>query len=161
MRKIFASGLGWIWITILVIALDRYSKEWVVNHILLGDPLEILPFFNFTLAFNTGAAWSFLHSAAGWQNWLLGGTAIVVSGVILYWLAKTSVKEYWSNIALALILGGAIGNVWDRILYAHVIDFLDFHWGDWHFAIFNIADSAISVGAFMLIVHWFWLERKK
>lgn len=153
-KKIAFSGLPWIWVTVLVIVIDRYSKLWVADHLLLGEPLAILPIFNLTLAFNTGAAFSFLHSAAGWQNWFLGGIACIISLTILYYLYQSTVRQWWSNIALTLILGGALGNAWDRVLYGHVIDFLDFHLNDWHFAIFNIADSAICVGAVMLFLYW-------
>jgi signal peptidase II len=117
-----------------------------------------LPFFNLTLAFNTGAAYSFLHNASGWQNSLLTSLAVIVSACIVYWLSQLSARAYWAVIALTLVLGGALGNAWDRLLYGHVVDFLDFHLGGWHFAIFNIADSAICVGAFMLIVEWLFIR---
>lgn len=154
LKKIFTHGLAGIWISILVIIIDRYTKIWVLQHLTFQEPLRILPFFNLTLAYNTGAAFSFLHTASGWQNWFLGGLAFIISCLILVWLAKLPARSYWVMTALCLILGGAIGNAWDRILYGYVIDFLSFHLGDWHFAIFNIADSAICVGAFMLMIHW-------
>ncbi len=149
------SGLAWLWLAVLFIALDRYSKGWVVSHLSLHEPLEILPVFDLTLAYNTGAAFSFLHSMSGWQNLLLGGLAVIISIAVLIWLSRTSIKEWWLNIALCLILSGALGNAWDRALYGYVIDFLSFHLGGWYFAIFNVADSAICVGAFMLIWYWF------
>ena len=93
-------------------------------------------------------------TASGWQNGLLGGLAVIVSVLILFWLVQLPLRAYWTCIALTLVLGGALGNAWDRLLYSHVIDFFDFHLGDWHFAIFNVADSAICVGAFMLILQW-------
>lgn len=153
-RKIFRSGLIWLWITILFFILDRLAKIWAVQHLALYEPLTIFPFFNLTLAHNTGAAFSFLHSASGWQNLLFGGLALIVSIVIIYWLAKLSSRDRWLSIALCLILGGALGNAWDRMSYGYVIDFFDFHLGNWHFAIFNTADSAICVGAAMLFLHW-------
>lgn len=157
MRKsIFASGLLWLWLAVLVIGLDHWVKLWIVHHLIAFDSLRILPIFNLTLAYNKGAAFSFLHSASGWQNVVLGSLAGFVSVIILYWLSQTSKREYWFNIALCLVLGGALGNAWDRIVYGYVIDFFDFHLGNWHFAIFNVADSAICVGAFMLIWHWAW-----
>ena len=159
MRKIFQSGLIWLWVAILVIIVDRYSKFWVMQHLTYQEPLEILPFFNLTLAFNTGAAFSFLHSASGWQNIFLGSLALIVSVVVVCWLTTLSKQERWISIALNLILGGALGNAWDRVLYHYVIDFLDFHLGNWHFAIFNVADSAICIGAFMLFCYWF-VEKK-
>lgn len=155
-KKIFTSGLCWLWIAIAVIIMDRFSKIWVVEHLLPFEPLQILPIFNLTLAFNKGAAFSFLHSASGWQNLMLSGFACLISVVIIIWLYRSIAREYWLNIALCLIIGGALGNVWDRILYGYVIDFFDFHLGEWHFAIFNVADSSICVGAFMLF--WYWVR---
>ena len=148
------SGLMWLWIAVIVIVLDRLSKTWVVTHLTAYEPQEIFSFFNLTLAYNTGAAWSFLHSAAGWQTIIFSSLALLVSISIIFWLATLSPREWWSSIALALIVGGALGNAWDRWLYGHVIDFLDFHLGSWHFAIFNVADSGISVGAAMMILLW-------
>lgn len=153
-KSLLNTGLTWLWLTILIILLDRVSKNWVLDHLTLYVPLEVLPIFNLTLAYNTGAAFSFLHSMSGWQNWFLAGLALVVSAIVFYWLAKFKRRDYWMNIALALILGGALGNAWDRVQFGYVIDFLSFHLGEWHFAIFNIADSAIFVGALMLILHW-------
>lgn len=153
-KKCLSTGLAWLWLTILVIVLDRYSKLWVSEHLTFLEPFKILSFFNLTLAYNTGAAFSFLHTASGWQNLFLGGLAFIVSIIMIACLAKSPVNARWLNIALCLVLGGALGNAWDRILYGYVIDFFDFHLGQWHFAIFNVADSAITVGAFMLILHW-------
>ena len=155
MRKIFSSGIVWLWIAVFILILDRLAKTWMLHNLTPGDPLYIFPFFNLILVFNTGAAFSFLNSASGWQSIFLGCLAVAVSAVILIWLMRVSLREWWLCIALNFILGGALGNVWDRILYGHVVDFLDFHLGDWHFAIFNTADSAITIGAFMLILHWF------
>lgn len=154
MRKKFSTGLAWLWVSALVIVLDRLTKLWVSQHLMLGEPVSLLPVLNLTLIYNTGASFGFLHSASGWQNVFLGGLAIVVSFVVLGWLSKLPSRAWWPNIALTLILGGALGNAWDRALYAHVIDFIDFHVGEWHFAIFNVADSAICVGAFMIMFYW-------
>ncbi len=159
LKKIYTSGLIWLWIALLVMAIDRYSKMWVVDHLTYQEPLKVLPFFDLTLSFNRGAAFSFLHTASGWQNWFLGGLAIIVSVLVICWLAKLSARAYWMNTALCFVLGGALGNAWDRILYGYVVDFLSFHLGNWHFAIFNVADSAICVGAFMIFVHWSWLGK--
>ncbi|RDI42820.1 signal peptidase II [Aquicella lusitana] len=154
MRKYFSTGLNWLWIALLVVLIDRYAKYWAVHNLTLTEPLPIFSVFNLTLAYNKGAAFSFLHNASGWQNLFLGSLAAIVSLFILGWLWTLSARERWTNIALCLVLGGAIGNAWDRILYGYVIDFFDFHLGDWHFAIFNTADSAICVGAAMLLWHW-------
>src|SRR3990167_5822623 len=153
-KSIFSSGLIWVWIAILVLLLDRFSKFWVLNHLIFFQPVVILPVLNLTLTYNTGAAFSFLHTASGWQNIVLGGLAVIVSFVIICWLAKLSARAYLLSIALNLILGGALGNAWDRVLYGYVVDFLSFHLGSWHFAIFNVADSAICVGALMLMIDW-------
>jgi signal peptidase II len=154
LKKIYASGLLWLWIAAMVVLMDRYSKFWIVDHLAPFEPLKILPIFNLTLAFNKGAAFGFLHSASGWQNLLLCTFACLVSLIIIYWLYQSARNERWLNIALCFIIGGALGNVWDRVLYGYVIDFFDFHMGHWHFAIFNVADSAICLGAVMLIWHW-------
>jgi signal peptidase II len=153
-KKFMSSGLSWLWIAVLVIVIDHYAKMWMVNNLTYQEPLRILPVFNLTLAFNTGAAFSFLHNASGWQNWFLCSLAFIVSFIILGWLSNSPSRDRWMNISLCLVLGGALGNVWDRISYHYVIDFLSFHLGNWHFAIFNTADAAICIGAFMLFLGW-------
>lgn len=158
-HRLMSSGLVWLVLSILVLWIDRGSKIWMMEHLQFGEPVTLLPILNLTLAYNTGAAFSFLNSASGWQHFVLGGLALAVTIFIIGWLAKLPRQSYWQNIALALILGGALGNAWDRVLYGHVIDFVNFHIGDWHFAIFNVADSAICVGAFMLIMMWM-LQKK-
>lgn len=159
LKKIFSTGLSWLWITVLVIAIDRYTKMAVIEHLMFMQPFTVLPFFNLTLAFNTGAAFSFLHSMSGWQNIFLSSLAFIASVIVIFWLAKLPARARWMNVALCLILAGALGNAWDRMLFGFVVDFLDFHIGAWHFAIFNIADSAICVGAFMLF--WSWIRQKE
>lgn len=152
LRRLYTSGLRWIWIAIAVVIVDRASKYWVLTHLNLYEPMPVFPFFNLTLAYNTGAAFSFLDSADGWQNVLFVTLAASVSLAILRWLYQSRSDALWLNIGLCLVLGGAIGNVWDRLIYSYVIDFLDFYLGTWHFAIFNIADTAICVGAFMIVL---------
>ncbi len=154
LKEIPKSGLCWLWVTVIVILLDYYSKLWVAAHLAYYEPLTILPVFNLTLTRNTGAAFSFLHSASGWQNLMFIIFALTVSVMILGWLFTLPRRNWWLGIALSLVLGGALGNVWDRFTYQYVIDFLDFHFEDWHFAIFNVADAAITVGAFMIILYW-------
>ncbi len=155
MVKLFTkTGLAWLWVSVALVLVDHFAKMWAINHLLFEAPMAILPILDFTLAYNTGAAFSFLDSASGWQHVLFSALAIVVSLVILNWLRLIKRNQRWLSIALCLILGGALGNVWDRLQFHYVIDFLSFHWGSWHFAIFNIADAGISVGAFMLFVHW-------
>jgi signal peptidase II len=154
LARLFKSGLMWLWVAFIILMVDRYSKTLATQYLIYHEPVSILPIFNLTLTYNTGAAFSFLHGSSGWQNWFLGGMAGVASLILLGWLAGSSIRDYWANTAICLVLGGALGNAWDRILYGHVIDFLSFHFGDWYFAIFNIADSAICIGVVMLSWHW-------
>jgi signal peptidase II len=160
LQRVTGSGLVWLLLAVIVLIIDRNSKTWILSHVSYGEPIAILPILNLTLAYNTGAAFSFLDGASGWQHYLLGGLALVVAVYIAAALAKLPRNHYWQNIALCLIFAGAIGNAWDRMLYGHVIDFINFHIGSWHYAIFNIADSAICIGAFMLIVMWLKHARK-
>src|SRR3989338_2763957 len=132
-KRLASSGLSWLWVAVIMIAVDQVTKTWVVEHLVPFQPHVVTSFFNLTLAYNTGAAFSFLHSASGWQNWLLGGLAVVVAMFIITWLARLPRSQYWQCVALSLILAGALGNAWDRMLYGHVIDFVNFHVGDWHF----------------------------
>lgn len=105
-KSILTTGLSWLWVAFVVLALDRFSKIWVIHHLAFFEPVRILPFFNLTLAYNTGAAFSFLHSANGWQNIAFSSLAVIVSGVILFWLHKTPARDRWFNIALCLVLSG-------------------------------------------------------
>ncbi len=148
------SGLIWVVWSVVILLADRYTKLYMLNNLSFGNPQPVLPVLSYTLAFNTGAAFSFLHNASGWQNIFFSCLAAVVSLVILKWLWEHPAREWWSNFALSAILGGALGNVWDRLTYGYVIDFIDFHWGGLHFAIFNVADSAVCVGAVMMILYW-------
>lgn len=151
-RRLLGSGLVWLWVSALVIVLDHVSKMAAESHLTLYQPLPVLPFFNFTLAYNTGAAFSFLADASGWQRWVFAAIAVVVSAFIIGWLLRLRRQQRWLGVTLALILGGAIGNVWDRLTLGHVIDFIDVYYGDWHWPAFNLADSAITVGAVMLVI---------
>lgn len=160
LKTLMKSGLSWLWLTVLLLGIDRYTKSWVLAHLTLYEPLEVLPFFNLTLAYNRGAAFSFLHDASGWQHIFLGGIAFIITVLLLTWLAKLPARSRWLNVSLCLILAGALGNVWDRIRFGYVIDFLDFHIGTWHFAIFNFADTVICIGAAMLFLHWCFFEKK-
>lgn len=153
-KKLNTSGLIWLWVVVVVVFLDRLSKYWAVHQLTFFEPVRVLPVLDFTLAYNSGAAFSFLHNASGWQNIFFTGLAVIVSIIVLAWLASLPARARWVSIALCLILSGAIGNAWDRLLYGFVVDFLAFHYENWHFAIFNIADSAISVGAFMMFCEW-------
>ncbi|MGE8320463.1 MAG: signal peptidase II [Comamonas sp.] len=130
---------------------DQFSKDWILQHYQLGDYTPITGFFNIVRAHNPGAAFSFLAAAGGWQRWLFTGIGVVVALVITWQLWRHSANTLFC-LALSCIMGGAIGNVVDRMRHGYVVDFLDFYWGTAHFPAFNIADVAISVGAFLLIL---------
>lgn len=159
--------MRFLWIAGLVLVLDQLTKHLATGHLLPYVPLEVMPFVNFTLMFNTGAAFSLLADAGGWQRWLFALIAVVVSGVILWWLKRLPADHRWLAVALTLILGGALGNVWDRIVLGYVVDFIDVYYSaqqclpffvrvlnpmpQCHWPAFNIADSAITVGAALLV----------
>jgi len=142
----------WLWITILVIGLDQLTKILADQLLQHHQPLELIPMFNFTLMYNKGAAFSFLASAGGWQRWFFLVLTSVVSIFLFFWLNKLKPQQVLQYTALALILGGAIGNLIDRAVYGYVIDFLDVYYQQHHWPAFNIADSAITVGAVLLII---------
>ncbi len=152
------SMLLWLGIALVVLLADQFTKLLIVGSFQLGDSQTVTSFFNLVRVHNSGAAFSFLSWASGWQRWFFTGIGVLATGFILYMLRSHPSQKLFC-FALALVLGGAVGNVIDRLLYGHVIDFLDFHW-DWlspvfyegHFPAFNIADSAISVGAVCLIL---------
>ncbi|HEY6095961.1 MAG TPA: signal peptidase II [Gallionellaceae bacterium] len=143
--------LIWLGLAALVIVLDQISKMAVSSHLGYGEGVRVTGFFNLVLAHNQGAAFSFLNDAGGWQRWLFALIAVAASVWIVYLLRRHPQQKLFC-LALALVLGGALGNLIDRIAYGYVIDFLDFHWNNNHFAAFNVADSAISVGAALLIL---------
>lgn len=153
--------LRWLWLSIVVIVLDQISKHWVVSHFELYESIQLLPSFNLTYVRNTGAAFSFLSSAGGWQRWFFVGIALVATIVLTVWLARLKSSECWMAVTLSLILGGAIGNLYDRISYAYVIDFIDVYYQTWHWPVFNIADSAISIGVVMMLIDVFRGEDSK
>jgi signal peptidase II len=144
--------LKWSWVALLVIILDQFTKQLASSYLNYAEPLAVMPFFNLTLVHNTGAAFSFLSQAGGWQRWFFAAIALLVSAGILLWLKRLSADKVWEALALALVLGGALGNVWDRIVLGHVVDFLDFYYGSWHWPAFNVADISIFIGAALLII---------
>lgn len=153
--------MKWLWLSVLLVCLDQFTKFLASHYLQLHDPVAILPGLNLTLMHNTGAAFSFLSQAGGWQRWFFIGLAITVIITIIFWLARLPVENRWLACALALILGGAIGNVWDRVMLSYVIDFIDVYYRDWHWPAFNVADSAISVGAVMVIIDAIWFVTEK
>lgn len=144
--------LRWLWLSGLVIALDQLTKWWAKTTLILYEPVPVLPFFNFTLMHNPGAAFSFLASAGGWQRWFFLVLSLIISIILVMWISRLRTGEGRLAVALALVLGGAVGNLIDRALHGYVIDFLDFHYGQWHWPAFNLADSAITLGAILLIL---------
>ncbi len=140
----------WLLVSVVVIVLDQLSKAAIRDHFVYGETLAVLPYFNLVLAHNTGAAFSFLSEAGGLQRWLFTAIAIVAS-VWIIWLLRKHQSQKLFCFALAFILGGALGNLIDRIAYGYVVDFLDFHSDGYHFAAFNLADSAITCGAALLV----------
>lgn len=141
----------WLLLSVVVIALDLWTKFLAQANLEYGEFVEVLPFFNLTLAYNTGAAFSFLADAGGWQRYFFAVIAVVAVLVMLVWLLRLK-GERLLACALALVIGGALGNLYDRIMLGHVVDFLDFYWGSYHFPAFNLADSAITLGAILLII---------
>ncbi len=143
--------LTWLGLALIILLADQFTKVLIVGNYALGDSTYVTNFFNVVRAHNTGAAFSFLAGAGGWQRWFFTGIG-VVAAVFMVWMLKSHSGQKLFSFAISLILGGAIGNVIDRLLYGYVVDFLDFHWGAMHFPAFNVADSAISVGAVCLIL---------
>jgi signal peptidase II len=141
----------WLAVSALVLVLDQFTKVLILGYYQLGDATRVSSFFNVVRAHNTGAAFSFLAQAGGWQRWLFTGIG-VLAVVVIVWLLRSHAGQRLFSFALALILGGAVGNVIDRVMYGYVVDFLDFHWAGMHFPAFNVADSAITVGAALLIL---------
>lgn len=162
----------WLAIAVAVVVTDQLTKQLAASALQLHGSLAVLPFFNLTLAHNTGAAFSFLADSGGWQRWFFVVLALAVSAVIITWLRRLAPSERWNGVALSLILGGALGNVIDRVLLGHVIDFIDLYYiigvclpffspvptadgMECHWPAFNLADSAITVGAAMMVVDSF------
>jgi signal peptidase II len=147
------NGWRWLSLTVGVMILDQITKQLIVNRFQEGEMKELLPVLDLTLAYNPGAAWSFLADAGGWQRWLFAALAIAVSIFIFFWLGRLKARAQWMlSCALSLILAGALGNVIDRIRLGHVVDFVHVHWGQASFPAFNVADAAITVGAILLLL---------
>jgi signal peptidase II len=149
-----ASGsvlLRWLAIAAIVIVLDQFTKTLILGDFTLGEARRVTSYFNVVRVHNTGAAFSFLAGASGWQRWFFIGLG-AVAAVFIVWMLRSHGTQRLFGWALALILGGAVGNVIDRVLHGHVVDFIQVHWGGWYFPSFNVADSAITVGAGLLIL---------
>ncbi len=157
------SGVRWLWLALLVFVLDIGSKLFVMNTMGYGwaNRIEVLPFFNLLYVHNYGAAFSFLSDAGGWQRWFFATIALTVSGMLAYWMCQTPASNKILNIAYALVIGGAIGNLFDRLVHGFVIDFLDFFIGTNHWPAFNLADTAICIGAGLIVLESILSSRKQ
>jgi signal peptidase II len=149
----------WITVVLLVVALDRYTKGLASSHLELHRPVELFTSLNLTLMHNTGVAFSMFDSNGSWQRWVFSLVALAVSIVIAVWLTRVQAGQRWLIVGLALVLGGAVGNLWDRVVNGYVVDFIDVYYRTWHWPAFNLADSAICVGAVMLVIDSLWLSR--
>ncbi|RUL66261.1 lipoprotein signal peptidase [Dyella dinghuensis] len=147
------NALPWLLVSVLVILLDQLSKWWALTTLQpAGVPHPVIPgFLNWTLAFNTGAAFSFLAQSGGWQRWFFVGLAVVISVALIIWLARTARREWRTALPLAMVIGGALGNLIDRLHASQVTDFIQVYYHDWYYPTFNVADSGICVGAVLLI----------
>lgn len=147
-------------LVLVVVSLDLWTKNMAEAYLMYNQPEAILPVLDFTLRYNPGAAFSFLADHDGWQRYFLSGLAAVVSVILAVWIYRLKPQEKLLGVGLALVLGGALGNLYDRVVLGHVVDFISFHWNDWYFPAFNIADSAISAGAVALIIDSFYGTEK-
>ena len=147
------SALIWLWLSVFVIAFDLITKQLAENFLTYGQPVPVFPVFDLTLLYNPGAAFSFLAGEDGWQRWFFIALALSVSVALVVWLCRLTRAERVTAFGLALLIGGALGNVWDRMWPSRkmVVDFLDFYWAGWHWPAFNIADIAICCGAAALM----------
>ena len=148
------NALPWLWLSAIVIALDQFSKWWALHALApAGVPHSVIPgFLNWTLAFNRGAAFNFLADGSGWQRWFFSVLALVICAVLLLWLARTPRRDWRTGLPLGLIVGGALGNLIDRLHAAQVTDFIHVYFRQWDYPVFNVADCGITVGALLLIV---------
>jgi signal peptidase II len=152
------SSIRWSWyaLAIVIIVLDQLTKYWVQLSFFEGERVNLLPILDFTLVYNKGAAWSFLSDAGGWQRWLFTAISSVVSIVLVIWIHRLVAIQKILLIALTLILAGAVGNLIDRIILGKVVDFVLFYYNGHYFPAFNVADSAITLGAIMMLIDVFW-----
>lgn len=144
----------WLWfiVSLCIILLDQASKYWAITSLSPLEPKDILPVLSLTLAYNTGAAFSFLSGAGDWHQWFFVGFSSIMSLVLIGWMFRAKQSSYLLLLALSLILGGALGNLIDRLALGHVIDFIDVYYKQYHWPVFNLADTAICIGAALLLV---------
>jgi signal peptidase II len=154
-------SLNWLLLTVAVIAIDQYTKRLVTAKFELFDRVAVMPYFDLVRLHNTGAAFSFLANASGWQNWFFTGVALLVSVLILWWFFRQPSDRIVVPLGLVLVLGGAIGNLIDRVQHGYVVDFFLFYYERWSFPAFNVADSAITVGVILLLFDGFFLDGRR
>ncbi len=153
--------LKWLWLSVIALVLDQWSKITIDNTMELYQSIQVMPYFNLTYVHNTGAAFSFLSDAGGWQRWFFAAMAVIISVVLTVWLYRLKRHETLLAISLSLVLGGAVGNLIDRLAYGYVIDFVDMYYQSWHWPAFNIADMAISLGVFLMLLESFGIGTQK
>lgn len=158
--KISKTAWRWYALAAVIVILDQVSKQWISATLNYGEPVVFTSFFNFTLLHNPGAAFSFLSEAGGWQRWFFTVVAVVISVILVVWISRIAHRRY-EALALALILGGALGNVYDRVLLGYVVDFVVVHYQNYYWPAFNIADAAITVGAGVLIFDMLFSKDKR
>ena len=149
----------WLTFSVMIVVLDQITKFYAVQFLTLHEPKYLYDGINFTLMYNTGAAFSFLSDAGGWQRWFFIAISCFVSIIIVVWMYNVLTKSKWLLLALAFILGGALGNLWDRLTLGYVIDFIEVYYNDLYWPAFNIADSAITIGAVILILDTVFVDR--
>lgn len=155
--------ISWLWllVSLVVVAADQLTKQLVMRHFELYERLVVTPFFDVVRLHNTGAAFSLLADADGWQNALFAVLAVGISAVLLWWLRRLPANQVVAPLGLTLVLGGAVGNLVDRLAYGHVVDFLLFHYDRWSWPAFNVADSAITCGVVLLLLDGMLLEKRR
>jgi signal peptidase II len=154
-------AVRWYLLALVIIALDQYTKGLASSLLDYGRPEPVFSWFNLTLQHNTGAAFSFLSDAGGWQRYFFSAVAVVISIALAIWLLRLSPGQWLLALSLGLILGGALGNLWDRVVQGYVVDFISVHYGGWYFPAFNIADSAITVGACCMLLDSFLARERE
>jgi signal peptidase II len=159
--QFYSYNLVWIGLAIVAVILDRWTKWIASNSLIYADPVPVLPFLNWTLLHNYGAAFSFLSDAGGWQRYFFTSLAGVVSVIFVFWLMRMPKQLKVLPIAIALILGGAIGNLIDRVVLGYVVDFIHVYYNNSHFPAFNLADSSITLGTILMLIDTFFLEGKR
>jgi len=157
-RVVNKMAFAWLLLSLLIVVLDLWTKQIATESLTLYRPIELTSWLNMTLAHNYGAAFSFLSDAGGWQRWLFTGLASVVTVVLIVWLIRLPMKEKLTAAALSLVIGGAVGNLIDRIVNGYVVDFIDVYYHDSHWPAFNLADSAITCGVILLLIDGIFLS---